>query len=114
MNQRLVEDMRELYKIQREIDKLNREKTQIKRDITDQIIDSRMEGRKFTVGDRKLSYCQRTVTQHVNIKYLKDCIYDYFEGDLDEANRLIDHIMANRERKQRYELEFVKNYSRGR
>jgi hypothetical protein len=112
MNTRLEEDMRRLYKLQRNIDELTREKNMIREEIMDQIVASRLEGKKFTVGDRKLSYNMKTVTQPLTNKYLHSILQEYFENSNNNrdnlADRIYNYIIDNRKRSKEYVLEFNK------
>ena len=108
MNSNLTQNLRELYRIQRRIDSLNREKVRLREAITDDIIEERLQGRRFTVGDRKVAYVDRTITQPLTNRYIKDALYNYFKGDNVRAEELYDYLMVNREKIKRQQLEFTK------
>lgn len=115
MNSRLEDNMRKLYKLQRSIDELTREKNRIREEIMDQIVAQRLEGKKFTVGDRKLSYNRKTITQPLTNKYLQSILHEYFEynknnnnNSRDLADRIFNYINDNRRRTKEYVLEFNK------
>lgn len=113
MNSRLEDNLRRLYKLQRGIDELNVDKNRLREEIMDQIVDLKLEGKKFTVGDRKLSYNRRTVTQPLTNKYLQNGLRGYFDRktgtrDLEMADKIYDYLMENRKRTSEYSLEFVK------
>ncbi|MEX0595218.1 MAG: hypothetical protein WD512_01880 [Candidatus Paceibacterota bacterium] len=105
--------MRRLYKLQRSIDELTREKNMIREEIMDQMVELRMEGKKFTVGDRKLSYNMKTITQPLTNKYLHSILQEYFEKSNSNnrdnlADRIYNYIINNRKRSKEYVLEFNK------
>lgn len=109
----MEENMRRLYKLQRSIDELTREKNMIREEIMDQIVASRLEGKKFTVGDRKLSYNMKTVTQPLTNKYLHSILKEYFQNSNNSnrdnlADRIYNYIIDNRKRSKEYVLEFNK------
>jgi hypothetical protein len=115
----MEENMRRLYKLQRSIDELTREKNMIREEIMDQIVASRLEGKKFTIGDRKLSYNMKTVTQPLTNKYLHSILQEYFENRVTNSNRdnsnrdnladrIYNYIIDNRKRTKEYVLEFNK------
>jgi hypothetical protein len=115
----MEENMRRLYKLQRSIDELTREKNMIREEIMDQMVALRMEGKKFTVGDRKLSYNMKTVTQPLTNKYLHTILHEYFENRATNSNRdnsnrdnladrIYNYIIDNRKRSKEYVLEFNK------
>jgi hypothetical protein len=110
----MEENMRRLYKLQRSIDELTRERNMIREEIMDQMVALRMEGKKFTVGDRKLSYNMKTVTQPLTNKYLHTILHDYFENSNNNSNRdnladrIYNYIIDNRKRSKEYVLEFNK------
>ena len=113
MNSSLEDNLRRLYKLQRGIDELNVDKNRLREEIMDQIVDLKLEGKKFTVGDRKLSYNRRTTTQPLTNKYLQNGLRGYFERktgtrDLEMADKIYDYLMENRKRTSEYALEFVK------
>tara|TARA_R100001163_G_scaffold31720_1_gene24808 strand:+ start:6846 stop:7196 length:351 start_codon:yes stop_codon:yes gene_type:complete len=109
MNPRLTDELRELYRLQLKIDDLMDRKNRCKNRISDMIIESGLEDRKFTVGDRKVSYCKKTTMQSLSQRYLKDVLHNYFRGDPEMADDIFDHILVNRSRNSHYQLDFIKN-----
>jgi len=108
MDRDLAESLRDLYRIQRRIDQLNQDKRRLREEIIDQIVDARLEGRKFSVGDRRLSYDRRVTTQSITNKYLSGVINEYFRGDTRKADELYDFIQQNRRKTSNYRLDFTK------
>ena len=112
MNRDLAESLKDLYRMQQRIDQLNQEKQRIREYIIDKIVDARLEGRKFTVGDRRLCYDRKVTSQSITNKYLAEAINEYFEGDTRKANELYDFIQQNRKKSSNYRLEFAKIYKK--
>lgn len=108
MNSDLNEKLKMLYKVQRRIDELNQEKNQLKNEVERLIIDQKMEDKKFSVGDRCISYTKKTTTQPITQKYLSVCLEDYYQGDASRANKLYDFIISNRPKSARYQLDITK------
>jgi len=113
MNSRLEDNMRRLYKLQRSIDELTSDKNRLREEIMDQIVEQRLEGKKFTVGDRRLSYNRKTVTQPITNKYLNASLREFFDqnrgrSDKINADRIYQHLVDNRKRTTEYVLEFNK------
>lgn len=108
MNRDLAESLKDLYRVQRKIDQLNKEKQRIREYIIDLIVDSRLEGRKFSVGDRRLSYGRKVTTQSITNKYLTEVINEFYQGDKRRADELYDFIQQNRGKTTNYRLDFTK------
>lgn len=113
MNQKLADSLKELYRVQSQIDQLQEKKSKLRERIARQIIDAKLEGRKFAVGNRQLSYNQRKVTQPITQKYLRETIQEYFNrfGDRsdhrgDPAEHLFEYLLDQRNQSSRYQLDF--------
>jgi tRNA/tmRNA/rRNA uracil-C5-methylase (TrmA/RlmC/RlmD family) len=112
MNSRLEGNLRRLYKLQRSIDELTREKNSLREDIIEDITNLRLEGKKFSVGDRKLCYNRKTVTQPITNKYLYSTLQEFFDvnksANPDLADRIYNYLIDHRKRSKEYVLEFNK------
>lgn len=109
MDEQLTRTLKDLYRIQKKIDDLTVEKNQLKKDVEVLIVDTRMEGKKFSVGDRTISYNQKTTTQSISQKYLADTLRKYFRDHPEKAEDILQYILDNRERTTKYQLDMVKN-----
>ena len=108
MDQELTEKLKDLYKVQKKIDELSEAKNRVKRDVEDLIVECKLEGKKFAIGDRTISYNLRTTTQGLSQKYLAETLTTYYERDPDEADRLLRFILEGRAKTQKYQLDIVK------
>lgn len=108
MNQDLTDSMKDLYRVQKEIDQLNLQKDILKKRISDKIKIHELEGRKFTVGDRKLCYSEKTTKQSLSNKYLLETLDQYFRGDRSKVDDLYRYIQHNRREAKKYQLDFTK------
>lgn len=109
-NPRLIEGLKELYRIQKQIDELNQRKYQMKTKVEQMIIQSKMEDKKFTVGDRSISYSKKTSTPPITLKYLSSCLLDYY-GNEEEANQVYEYILDKRQKTTKYQLDMIKRKS---
>lgn len=104
----LTERLKDLYKIQKKIDDLTDEKNKLKKDVEDLIVEQKLEGKKFSIGDRCISYSLKTTTQSITQKYLASALDDYYRNNSREAERVLEHILNNRPKSQKYQLDMIK------
>jgi len=112
MNDRLARKLKTMYKIQTEIDELNNIKNKLRMELEDLIREARMENRKFSVGDRTISYAKKTTTQPLTNKYVVDVLKNYYKNDIQEANEVYQYIMNHRKKTTKYQLEILKKKQR--
>ena len=109
MDQELTKTLKDLYRIQKKIDDLNIEKSQLKKDVEVLIIENNMEGKKFAIGDRVISYGAKTQLQGISQKFLVDTLRKYYRNNEQEAENLLQFILDNREKTTKYQLDMVKS-----
>lgn len=107
-DQELTNRLKDLYKIQKKIDDLTDEKNRLKRDVEDLIVECKLEGKKFAIGDRTISYNMKTTTQSISQKYLAAVLNEYFSQDTDTAEELLNFILDHRAKSQKYQLDIVR------
>lgn len=110
MDQDLTECLKDLYKVQRSIDELNDKKTRLKKDVEELIVENGFEGKKFSIGDRCISYSLKTTTQPLTQRYLAASLEDYYQrqGSPEEAESVLKYVLENRQRTQKYQLDMTK------
>lgn len=107
MNERLERKLKAMYRIQREIDELINEKNKLKNELEDEIMNARMENRKFLIGDRSISYVKRTITQPLTNKFMDEVLKNYYKND-SRAGEVYQYIMNRRKKTTKYQLEINK------
>lgn len=107
MNERLVKKMRTMYKLQKEIDELMEMKNKLREELERIIREEKMEDRKFSVGDRSISYVKRTMTQPLTNKYVMEILKRYYKND-ERADEIYEYMMQNRRKTTKYQLEIRK------
>jgi hypothetical protein len=112
MNDRLTRKLKTIYKIQTEIDELQNEKNKLKKELEELIMEARMENKKFSVGDRTISYIKRTTTEPLTNKYVNEILKNYYKNDIREADNVYKYIINHRKKTTKYQLEILKKRQR--
>ena len=100
----LVENVNMWVKLDNDIIKLQKEMRELKKkktDITNILVDVMRKNNvdSFDMKEDSLLYKKTTVKQPINKKLLLDALEKFYEGDTDIAEKLVDHVMEQRQSK---------------
>ena len=96
----LEDKLNEIYHLTNDIEEKTQRKNKVRNELITLIKADKLEGRKFSIGNRYIKYKMENHTECLSQKFLLRALQDYYgPKDLDESLKIYKFILNKREQK---------------